>query len=453
MTASLSARWNKFLAVVQNYLPPEGEDYRKWFAPIQPIEWDNNVLTIRVPSSEVFKTIEQTYLEVLSNGLSEAFGQDIQLKYQVPYPNQNRAGKGAMGHTQDGMEPAADELKFATHLDSRLSMAAFFRSECNRLAYSAAGQIVKDPGNSTFNPLFVHGASGVGKTHLMHAIGNSIIAENPDARVVYVPTQIFKRQFVNATIVDKNTDHFFSYYQNIDVLLIDDIQELSSMTATQNALFQIFNNLKLLGKQIVITSDRPPIELQGMEERLLTRLRWGLTVEIGRPDVHLRRMILTKKVEEAGIKLSKDVFDFIVKHTQGNVRDIEGSLTSIMAHAIFSNKPLDLDLAKRVMAQTVGLEEKELTVKDIIRAVTGFYNVSVEDLQSRKRTRMVTTARHLAMYLSKKYTDTPLKAIGESLGKRDHTTVMYGVKNMESLLSVDVKLQKDLTHLTELLGL
>lgn len=449
MTSPLSTKWNTFLEVVQSYLPREGEDYQKWFAPIMPIAWENNILTIRVPSSDVYKTIEQTYLDVLSNGLVKAFGRDIQLKYQVPSLEQKRLSASRKRSTQ---EEDNDAPVFQTHLDSRLSLDAFLPSDCNRLAYAAAGEIIREPGKSAFNPLFVHGASGVGKTHLMHAIGNQIMSDNPDARVVYVPTQTFKRQFVTATIVDKNTDHFFGYYQNIDVLLLDDVQELSEAVATQNAFFQIFNHLKLLGKQIIITSDRPPVELKGMEDRLFTRLRWGLTVEINRPDVQLRKQILTKKVEEAGIKLPKDVFDFIVKHTPDNVRDIEGSLTSLMAHSLFSNRPLNLDLAKKVMTQTVGLEEKEVTVSDIIKAVTDFYNVSAEDLASRKRTRIVTTARQLVMYLSKKYTDTPLKVIGTSLGKRDHSTVIYGIKNIEDLLSIDLKLQKDVSKITERLG-
>lgn len=448
MTSPLSTRWNTFLEVIQGYLPQEGEDYQKWFAPIMPIAWENNILTIRVPSPDVYKTIENKYLDVLSSGLIHAFGRDIQLKYQIPSPTSKPLSP--VGQKKEGNEGGSPV--FQTHLDSRLSLEAFYPSDCNRLAYAAAMEIIREPGKSAFNPLFIHGASGVGKTHLMHAIGNRVMAENADARVVYVPTQTLKRQFVTATIVDKNTDHFFSYYQNIDVLLLDDVQELSEAVATQNAFFQIFNHLKLLGKQIIITSDRPPIELKGMEDRLFTRLRWGLTVEINRPDVQLRKQILTKKIEEAGIKLPRDVYDFIIKHTGNNVRDIEGSLTSLMAHSLFRNQPLNLDLAKRVMSQTVGLEEKEMTMDDITKAVTEYYNVTVEELASRKRTRVVTTARQLVMYLSKKYTDIPLKVIGTTLGKRDHSTVIYGIKNIEDLLTNDVKLQKDVAQITEQLG-
>ena len=450
MTSNLSTRWNKFLEVVQTYLPQEGEDYKKWFAPIMPVDWENNILTIRVPSPDVYQTIEQSYLDVLSTALLQSFGKDIQLKYQIPAPDRNRLGLSA--HRQDNADDDREGTVFQTHLDARLSLEKFYPSTCNRLAYTAALEIIKEPGKSAFNPLFIHGASGVGKTHLMHAIGNKIMEENPEARVVYVPTQTFKRQFVTATIVDKNTDHFYDYYQNIDVLLLDDIQGLASAEATQSAFFQIFNHLKLLGKQIIITSDRPPVELKGMEERLYTRLRWGLTVEIERPDVPLRRVILSNKVQEAGIRLSRDVFDFIVKHTPDNVRDIEGSLTSLMAHSLFNNQPLDLSLAKRVMAQTVGIEEKEVSIRDIIKTVTDFYNVTPEDLASRKRTRIVTNARQLVMYLAKKYTDTPLKVIGSELGNRDHSTVIHGIKSIEEALSVDVRLQKEASELTELLG-
>ena len=448
MTSILTSKWNKALETIRTRLPKEGEAYQKWFAPILPIAWENNILTIRVASAEVYEKIENDFIDELSTGLITAFGENVQIKYQFPAKEeQTIRPTGTDGST------GAAALGFATHLDGRLSLETFYPSDCNRLAYNAGLQIIKEPGKSLFNPLFIHGASGVGKTHLMHAIGNQITAENPALKVVYIPAQTFKRQFVTATIMDKNNGRFFAYYHNIDVLLIDDIQELREAEGTQNAFFQIFNNLKLLGKQIIITSDRAPIDLKGMEERLYTRLRWGLTVEINRPDAALRKIILTKKIEEAGVKVPAEVFDFIVAHTKDNVRDIEGSLTSLLAHSLFRNAPLNLDLAKQVMAQTVGLEEKAVDLPEIIKCVTTFYNVTREDLESKKRTRTITTARQMVMYLAKKHTSATLKVIGAHLGGRDHSTIKYGIETMEALLSTEQKLRGDLRHISDNLGL
>lgn len=453
MTPQLKTQWCRFLEVVQQKLPPSTNDYKQWFEPIRPITWENNILTIRVPSTECYMRIEQNYLGVLSKGLIEAFGNNVQLQYQIPEERQVEP-KASPSAYPDALEEVHSEKKgFVTHLDSRLSLQTFYESLCNRLAYSAAVGIIQKPGKNAFNPLFVHGASGVGKTHIMHAIGNEIMHQMPEKKVVYVPAQTFKRQFVTATIVDKNTDHFFDYYQNIDVLLIDDIQEFSDAVATQNAFFQIFNNLKLLGKQIVITSDRAPAELKGLEERLYTRLKWGLTVQIDRPDVQLRKVILKNKVEEAGVTLPEDVFNFIVKHAKDNVRDLEGTLTSLMAHSLFSDQPLDINLAKQVMAQTVGIEESVLTLDDILKIVGEYYNLSKEVIISRKRTRVVTTARQMVMYLAKEYTDTPLKTIGRELGKRDHSTVIYGHKSIQDLKTTDARIAKELSEIIELLNI
>lgn len=456
MNTHLNTQWQKVLDVIQTKIPLHSTDYQKWFAPIKPIGLKNDVLIIRVPSNECYLRMENDYIELLSKGLVEAFGPKVQLEYQIP-DHIAQLPVNAPHKYLNGAESVEQEQAgptFNTHLDRRMTLNNFYQSVCNRLAYSAAKSIISKPGESAFNPLFVYGASGVGKTHIMHAVGNEIIRQNPKARVVYVPTQTFKRQFVTASIVEKNTDNFFNYYQNIDVLLIDDIQELAEAVATQNAFFQIFNNLKLLGKQLIITSDRPPVELKGLEERLYTRLKWGLTVEIERPDPQLRKAILINKLNEAEITLPDDVFSFIIKHTKNNVRDIEGTLTSLMAHALFNNTTLDIDLARKVMAQTIGLDEdKKVTVSDILKTVASYYNVSSSDILGRKRTRIITTARQMVMYLSKVHTDTSLKAVGLELGKRDHSTIIHGYKTIQDLKGVDQRIAKDLTEITALLNL
>lgn len=469
ISSTLINAWDNFLSNVRTSLHSP-QDYHMWFEPIKPIKWEDGVLTVRVPSRDYYSRIESQYLEVLKESLGIAFGDNVKLNYQIPdetlrrtlesMPRQSLRGTDIT--TIQDIEPSTDlsqsapeaqAAPFRTHLDARMKFDNFYESLCNRLAYTAARSIIKKPGNNAFNPLFIHGASGVGKTHIMHAIGNQLVADNPSMRVIYIPAQTFMRQYVYATIKAKQPELFFDYYHNIDVLLMDDIQEIASASSTQNAFFQIFNNLKLLGKQIIITCDRPPVELKGFEDRLYTRLKWGLTVEIERPDVRLRRMILRSKVKDAGVTLSNDVFDFIVEHAKDNVRDIEGSLTSLMAYSLYNDVPLDIHLAHRVMSQTVGIQDHKTDLSEIIDTTCRYYGVSQEDIESKRRKRVIALARQTVMYLCKEYTDTPLKVIGQALGNRHHSTVIYGYNSIRDLIQSDQKVAKDVKELTTMLGL
>ena len=403
-----------------------------------------NVLTIRVPSQDYSYKLEGDYFDLFKAALEKAFGEGINLKYLVPTVN-------PATHREEVANTVRQEEAFVTHLDRRMLFGNFYQSICNRLAYTVAQSIVEQPGETAFNPLFIFGASGVGKTHLMHAIGNELVKNKPGYKAVYVPAQTFKRQFVEATITTKKPELFFNYYQNIDLLLIDDIQEFSEAISTQNAFFQIFNHLKMLGKQIVITSDRCPADLKGMEDRLYTRLKWGMTVEIERPDAHLRREILTAKVKEAGVNLSEQVFNFIVKHAKDNVRDLEGALTSLMANAIYCNEEISMELAEKVLSQTVGVEERKINVPEILEVVSRYYNIEEADIISRKRKRAIVQARQVVMYLSKELTEASLAAIGAEMGGRDHSTVIYADRAIRDLLDTDTKFQAELKEIRDLL--
>lgn len=468
ISSTLTNAWDQFLSNVKSSLHSP-QDYHMWFEPIKPIKWEDGVLTVRVPSRDYYSRIESQYLEVLKESLGVAFGDNVKLNYQIPDETLRRALESMPKRafkdrditTIQDIEPSTDlsqsapesqTAPFQTHLDGRMRFDNFYESLCNRLAYTAARSIIQKPGNNAFNPLFIHGASGVGKTHIMHAIGNQLVTDNPGMRVIYIPAQTFMRQYVYATIKAKQPELFYDYYHNIDVLLMDDIQEIASATSTQNAFFQIFNNLKLLGKQIIITCDRPPVELKGFEDRLYTRLKWGLTVEIERPDVRLRKLILQAKVKEAGVTLTNDVFDFIVTHASNNVRDIEGSLTSLMAYSLYNDVPLDIHLARRVMAQTVGVEERKVGLSEIIDVTCQYFGVSVEDIESKKRKRVITLARQSVMYLAKEYTDVPLKVIGHTLGNRHHSTIIYGYNTICDLMQSDDKIAKQIKELKELLN-
>ncbi len=403
-----------------------------------------NVLTIRVPSQDYSYKLEGDYFDLFKAALEKAFGEGINLKYLVPTVN-------PATRREEVANTVRQEEAFVTHLDRRMLFGNFYQSICNRLAYTVAQSIVEQPGETAFNPLFIFGASGVGKTHLMHAIGNELVKKKPGYKAVYVPAQTFKRQFVEATITTKKPELFFNYYQNIDLLLIDDIQEFSEAISTQNAFFQIFNHLKMLGKQIVITSDRCPADLKGMEDRLYTRLKWGMTVEIERPDAHLRREILTAKVKEAGVNISEQVFNFIVKHAKDNVRDLEGALTSLMANAIYCNEEISMELAEKVLSQTVGVEERKINVPEILEVVSRYYNIEEADIVSRKRKRAIVQARQVVMYLSKELTEASLAAIGAEMGGRDHSTVIYADRAIRDLLDTDTKFQAELKEIRDLL--
>lgn len=451
MDNHLQSSWELFLKEIYIQLPSQ-KDFNLWFEPIRPVTLQGEELRIRVPSIDFYHKIEGSYMEMVKESLEKVFGRGIRLVYEAPNTLTHRPKKA---DPTDHQQTATKTTKapFVTHLDMRMRMDNFFRSPSNRLVCAAAESIIAKPGDNAFNPLFIYGASGVGKTHVLHAVGNELVKRKPDLRAVYVPAQTFKQQYVEATIKRQDQELFFNYYHNIDILLIDDIQEFSEARSTQNAFFRIFNNMKLLGKQIIITSDRAPVDLNGMEERLYTRLKWGLTVEIDRPDVHLRKQILSAKVQESGVSLPEDVFKFIVKHAKDNVRDLEGALTSLLAHSLYNDVPLDLSLAQKVLAQTVGVEETKLSVPTILKVVAEYYNLEPREIIGKKRRREVVQARHIVMLLAKEYSDASLAAIGADLGDRDHSTVIHGVRRIQDDIATNSKIAKEVSEIKELLNL
>lgn len=440
--SNLSKSWGIFLQEM-NALLPDDREYNIWFKPLVPVGFEDHILTIRVPSQDYCFKLEEDYFDLFKVALERAFGKGINLTYQFP--------TAPVTSSKSEATDVVAQDTFFSHLDERMNFARFYQSTSNRLAYSVAKSIVDKPGETAFNPLFVYGASGVGKTHILHAIGNELMATRSGYKAVYVPAQTFKRQFVEAIITNKKPEVFYNFYQNVDLLLIDDIQEFSEAMSTQNAFFQIFNHLKLLGKQIVITSDRSPADLKGMEERLYTRLKWGMTVEIDRPDVQLRRVILSEKVKDAGVELPSEVFDFIVKHAKDNVRDIEGALTSLLANAIYCNEEISLELAEKVLTQTVGIEDRKISVPEIMEVVSKFYGIEKADICGRKRNRAVVLARQVVMYLSKEFTEASLSAIGAEVGSRHHSTVIYAEKAINNLLDTDARFRSDFEQIKDLL--
>lgn len=432
--------WNKCLAIIKDIVP--GAAFNTWFVPIIPLSYEDNKFTIQVPSQFFYEYLEEKYVPILKATLFRVVGEGTILNYRVmvdkttggtmDYPTEEGAGavrRSAPNNiVSNPFQVAPQDLD--PQLNPKYTFDNYFEGVSNRLARAAGEAVAQNPGKTTFNPLFVFGPSGVGKTHLCHAIGARIRELYPEKRVLYVSSHLFRLQFTDA--VRRNTSNdFLNFYQSIDVLLLDDIQELIGMDKTQNMFFHIFNHLHQLGKQLVLTSDKAPVDLQGMEERLITRLKWGLTAELSRPDLDLRKKILKNKINHDGIVISDEVFDFIADNVTENVRDLEGVLVSLMANAVINNTEIDLPLAKRVISQTIRLEKKQPSVQKIQEVVCNHFNLDLSAIQTSSRKREIVQARQITMYLAKKYTDCSFSHIGKIVGKRDHATVLHACKTIK----------------------
>ncbi|MDR2472983.1 MAG: chromosomal replication initiator protein DnaA, partial [Tannerella sp.] len=366
---------------------------------------------------------------------------------QSAKPNENEvtiAGEpqNISRHTPNRIDPtktppgAVASQDIDSLLNPRYSFDNFIEGESNRLVRAVAERIATEPGKTAFNPLFIYGASGVGKTHVCHATGLKIRELYPQKRVVYVSSNLLRLQFTDA--VRKNViNDFLTFYQSIDVLLIDDIHEMIGMTKTQNIFFQIFNNLHQLGKQLVLTCDRPPVDLQGMEDRLISRLRWGMTAQIERPDIELRKSVLRNMLTREGLKINNEVFDFISENVTENIRDLEGVLVSLMAHSIHTDMEIDLALAKQVVSRSVRLEKKQCDIKKIQAAVCRFFNLDESLVQTRSRKREIVNVRQIIVYFAKNYTNSSWTQIGKMVGNIDHATAIYSYNTVAQQMQVN----------------
>jgi chromosomal replication initiator protein len=331
-------------------------------------------------------------------------------------------------------------------LNELYTFESFIAGEPNKLARTAGLAIAKQPGYTAFNPLFIYGGSGVGKTHLACAIGHQTLALNPHARVLYVSANTFKLQFQDARKENRIPD-FLNFYQSVDVLIVDDIQYFAGLKGTQDTFFHIFNYLQQSRKQLILTCDRPPVQLKDIEERLLTRFKWGLSAEITRPDYQLRRDILVSKMRRDGITLSDEIVDFIAMNVRDSVRDLEGILASLLAHSTLTDKEIDLALAEQVVSHVVALQPQTTTVEDVISVVSKHYNLSEKALLAQNRAKEVMQARHVAAYLSKQLTDSSLSEIGYRLGKRTHATILHSISYIRESMEYDPVLRQQIAQL------
>ena len=428
------------------------EEFEKWFQPIVPLEFDGTTLRLRVPNESYVRQIEKNYIPFLKPIISQLYGQQTRLHYAVPRATAPAVPVAADADTtaisrfnaqtntanikNPFVIPGVKKLIVDPQLNPNLTFATFIEGECNRLARSAGMSVAVNPGNNPFNPLYIYGDSGLGKTHIVQSIGHEVRQRHPELQVLYVSMNKFQAQFQTAYKNGEIPD-FIHFYQMIDVLIIDDIQELTGKTGTQNAFFNIFNHLQLAGKQLILTSDKPPVELKDIEQRLLTRFKWGLSAQLNTPDYDTNLKIIRAKAQKLGAQITDDVVAYLADNISANVREIEGALSSLVANASFLGRKITTSLAKEILKVYVKLYQKEITIDHIIEVVCEYLNLDFARFNSTERTREIAQARQIAMYLAKQHTKAPLTTIGSAIGGRNHATVLHSCKAVTNLIETD----------------
>ena len=460
MVNNPKALWDNCLSLIKDNVTEQ--QFRTWFAPIvfENYNEDSRTLLVQVPSMYVYEYLEQYYVGLLSKALTRSFGQNVQLTYRVVTDKQHGIIQEVEGEdpvnierpqptnrgnrTPDVLDAVANELN--PQLDVHKTFQNFIEGASNKLPRTVGVSIAEHPGKSTFNPFFVFGPSGCGKTHLINAIGVRCKEMYPHKRVLYVSARLFQVQFTDAVRQNK-VNEFIQFYQTIDVLIVDDIQEWATAAKTLDTFFHIFDHLFRLGKQIILASDRPPVDLQGVKDRLLTRFSCGLIAELEHPNVQLCVDILKAKCRRDGLKIPEDVIQFIAETANGSVRDLEGVVNSLMAYSIVYNSNIDMRLAERIIKRAVKVDNKPLTVDDILEKVCDHFNVPQQQVFSRSRKRDYVLVRQVSMYLAQKYTKMPAGRIGQLIGGRDHSTVIHSCSTIEQRLKVDKAFLSELSSI------
>ena len=466
--------WDACLAFIKDNLPGRENEkvFDTWFKPIVPVKLDGGTLIIQVPSPFFYEWLEHNYADLLKQAIQLTLGPQGCLQYSIvmdtsiaEQPITTRipavGGQSTMNVPRDApmdigqggrvlpnpfVIPGIQKVRINSQLSGSYTLHNFVEGECNQLARAAGYAVAEKPGKTAFNPLMLHGGVGLGKTHLANAIGLKVKELKPSTRVLYVSAHLFKVQYTDS--VRNNTlNDFINFYQTIDVLIIDDIQEFAGSTKTQNTFFYIFNQLHQNGKQLVMTADRAPMLLQGLEDRLVTRFKWGMVAELGKPSLELRKDILRSKVQRDGWEFPEDVIDFVAEHVKDSVRDLEGIAISMMAQATIFNKDIDLELARQTVMKLSYMEEKEITIDDIVETVCKHYGLDTASIQTKSRKHEVVQARQIAMFLAKDNTDFSTARIGKLIGNRDHATVLHAFKTIKELEEVDKNFHEELEEI------
>ncbi len=443
--------WNDCLALIRENVSEQ--QYKTWFEPIAFSSFDEGerTLLVQIPSRYIYEVLEQYYVELLSKVLHRCFGEHIALKYRVVVDKTH-----GLTLDEEGSEAVAIDAPKATtrgnkaptaldaatpqdlnpQLDPHKTFQRYIEGDSNKLPRTIGLSVAEHPGRTTFNPFFVYGPSGSGKTHLINAIGVRCKEIYPQKRVLYVSARLFQVQYTDA--VRQNTvNDFIHFYQTIDVLIVDDIQEWAAATKTLDTFFHVFDHLFRCGKQIILAADRPPVDLVGVKDRLLTRFSCGMIAELQKPNVQLCIDILNAKCRRDGLRFPANVIQFIAETANDSVRELEGVVNSLMAYSIVYNSNIDMRLAERVIKRAVKVDNRPLTVDDILEKVCAHYNVTQAAVMSRSRKREFVEARQLSMYFAQKYTKMPASRIGLLVGNRDHSTVIHSCNAIAQRLKVD----------------
>lgn len=475
MDVTAQSVWNNCLSFIKDNIQPQA--YKTWFEPITAVKLTDNALSIQVPSKFFYEWLEEHYVKILKVSLTKELGESAKLVYVIKMENTygNKqpftekipsSNRGAM-KSQDVdvplnnknpelknpfVIPGIRNVKIESQLNPNYSFENFLEGDSNRLARNAGLAVAIKPGGTSFNPLLIFGGVGLGKTHLAHAIGVDIKDKYPEKTVLYISAEKFTQQYIDS-VKKNNRNDFIHFYQIIDVLIIDDVQFLSGKSGTQDVFFHIFNHLHQNGKQVILTSDKAPVDMQDIEQRLLSRFKWGLSAELQSPDFETRVSILKNKLYRDGVEMPDDIVDYVAKHIKTNVRELEGAIISLIAQSSFNKKEITLNLAKEIVEKFVKNTKREVSIDYIQKVVSDYFQMDVSTLQSKTRKRHIVQARQLAMFFAKKYTKASLASIGSQIGKRDHATVLHACKTVDNLSSTDKQFRKYVEDLAKKLSL
>jgi chromosomal replication initiator protein len=474
MTNTAQSVWDNCLLFIKDNIQPQA--YKTWFEPIVAVKLVDKALSIQVPSKFFYEWLEEHYVKILKVALQKELGDSAKLVYIIkmentygnkqpftvtepssgarnikrqevdrPFTNKSKEFKNPFAY------PGINKVKIESQLNPNYNFDNFLEGDSNRLARNAGLAVSAKPGGTSFNPLLIFGGVGLGKTHLAHAIGVNIKDKYPEKTVLYISAEKFQQQYVES-VRNNNRNDFIHFYQVIDVLIIDDVQFLSGKSGTQDVFFHIFNHLHQNGKQVILTSDKAPVDMQDIEQRLLSRFKWGLSAELQVPDFETRIGILKNKLYRDGVEMDEDVINFIAKNIKSNVRELEGAIISLIAQSSFNKKEITVELAAQIIEKFVKNTKREVSIDYIQKIVSDYFQMDVDTLQSKTRKRHIVQARQLAMFFSKKLTKASLASIGSQIGKRDHATVLHACKTVDNLSSTDKQFKKYVEDLTKKLS-
>lgn len=439
--------------------------YEQWIRPIVPVSLAGNLFTVEVPSHFFKEYLEEHFLKYISRALKTNVGPDVKLMYMVKVvkstgvtipaePTKDLTNKSVTLPNSNRIKienpfviPGLQRLNIDSQLNSLYNFDSFVEGDCNRLARAAGLSISNSPGYNAYNPLFIYGKPGMGKTHLAQAIGIAVKEKFPNKIVLYVNANRFMTQFLDAVNYKKNISDFLRFYQMIDLLIVDDVQDFAEKQGTQNAFFHIFNHLQQSGKQLILTSDKPPVELKGLESRLLSRFKWGLSAELLPPQYDTRLAILKAKSLKDGIVLSNEILEYAAANVIGSVRELEGFLVSLIAHATLKKEDITIELAKSIIEKIVVTTNKQITLEKIQQTVCGYFGITVDVMLSKSRKREIVQARQLSMYLGRNFTKSSLSVIGANNGGKDHSTVLHACSTVQDLIATDKNFKSSVIEL------